>query len=66
MHIVSDYVGDPYYDLKHTYMKIFIIKIQHMPNIYQQINPTYESFGAIERDMEQRTTLVLEIDSSKH
>ena len=56
--IVSDHIGDPSYDFKHTYMNIFITKTQHTPNIYKPTYPTYESFGASDRDMTRGTTLV--------
>ena len=65
VHVVSDHIGCHSYDLKHTLMNIFIRKIQHTPNIYQQTYPTYESLGASDRDMQRGTTLVFGIDSSE-
>ena len=57
MHIVSDLIGDPSYDFKHTYMNIFITKTKHTPNVYQKTYPTNESLGASDRDMQRGTTL---------
>ena len=57
MHIVSDLIGDPSYDFKHTYMNIFITKTQHTPNIYQKTYKTYESLGASDKDMQWGTTI---------
>ena len=65
MHIVSEHIGCHSYDFKHTYMNIFIKKMQHMPNINQQTYPTYESLGASDRDMQRGTTLVFRIYSSE-
>ena len=39
-------------------MNIFITKIQHTPNIYQQTYSTYETLGSSDRDMQRGTTLV--------
>ena len=58
MHIVSEHIAYHTYYFKHSCINIFITKMQHTPNIYQQTHPTYKSLGASDTDMQRGTTLV--------